>query len=505
MENLACEAITGAIDAGAGAVVAGGAKAALAGIVEFVIDGTGWLLGQLTGLIDGSTRPDVTSGWFRGAYGDMAAIALLGLLPFLLLAIIQGIVRQDLGQLVRSAFVFVPLAALGTGAAVVVVDMLVTITDGMSNWIGRNMGSDLNDFATGLGTAVAALALPTGGAAAGFAALLGAIVVGFATFVIWLELVLRQGAIYVAVLFLPLGFMAMVWPATAHWLRRLVQGLVAIILSKFVIVAVMALAATALDTDVATDGYGVVVGGGALLSLAALAPYVLLRLIPVFDAGMTSQLEGTLRRPTAAVAPPGGGRSQIAHMLHQRLANTGGGAGPTVAAAGAAGGGPSGLMGAVGLNGGKPGAAAVAGGAAAAGTLGVATAGAKAAQAGLGTASQTGEATVSKGTESESKGRLPRAGASGDVASTEGLGGSPASQDGPSHNGTGLPRQDGVRGPAIGPTQPSLANGHQPSTPSGNDDPPPGRPPGPPGPGLEHLRIHPLVDEPGPDPDGRQP
>jgi len=286
-----------------------------------------------------------------------------------------------------------------TGWLVVVVDMLVTITDGMSNWIGRSMGSDLNDFATGLGTAVVALSVPTAGAAAGFAALLGAIVVGFATFVIWLELVLRQAAIYVAVLFLPLGFMAMVWPATAHWLRRLVQGLVAIILSKFVIVAVMALAATALDTDVATDGYGVVVGGGALLSLAALAPYVLLRLIPVFDAGITSDLEGTFRRPTAAVAPPGGGRSQIAHMLHQRVGSGSGAAGPTAAAVGGASGGPAAAMRAAGVgSAGKAGVGAVAGGATAAAGLGVAAAGAKAAQAGLGAAAQTTDQATSKAT-----------------------------------------------------------------------------------------------------------
>lgn len=319
-----------------GDVIVGGAESALRAVVSFVVDGAAWLLEQLAEIIDDSTRPNVTSGWFQGAYRDMTAVAVLGLLPFLLLAIVQAVIRQDGGSLLRSV-AYVPVAALGTGAAVVVVDMLVTITDALSAWISQSLGADLTAFATGLGTAVLALSAPTGGTVALFAGLIAAGMVAFTTFVIWIELLLRQAAIYVAVLFLPLGFMALVWPATAHWLRRLVQGLVAIILSKFVIMAVMALAATAMDAEVATEGFAVVVSGAALLLLAALAPYVLLRLIPVFEAGLSSQLEGTLRRPTAAVSPHSGG--QIARMVRARMhANGAHGAGTNGAAGGGIGG-----------------------------------------------------------------------------------------------------------------------------------------------------------------------
>jgi hypothetical protein len=273
-------------------------------------------------------------------------IATLGVLPFLILALIQAVIRQDLALMLRSTFAYVPLAAIGTAGAVVVVDLLVTLTDGLSNWIGQSIGGDLTEFATGLGTALTALTAPAGPTVAGFAALLAAGVVAFVTFVIWLELLLRQAAIYVAVLFLPLAFMAMVWPATAHWLRRLVQGLVAIILSKFVIVAVIAMAASAVDANTADEGYAVVITGASMLSLAALAPYVLLRLIPVFDAGLSSQLEGTYRRPTAATAPPARG-GQIAHMVRQRVGGSGGhgpGPGSPAASGGPSGGGTAGSV-----------------------------------------------------------------------------------------------------------------------------------------------------------------
>lgn len=322
-----CDTTGAILGDGVGLVVGSGADAVLASMVGFVVDGAVWLLEQLAAVIDASTRPDLRSGWFRVAYGDMALVGMLGLLPFLLLALLQALIRQDAGMMLRAAFGYVPLAALGTAGAIVVTDLLVTLTDQLSGWIARGLGSDLEQFTTGVGTALARLSAPSGGAVAGLAALVAAALVAFSTFVIWLELLLRQAAIHVAVLFLPLAFMAMVWPATAHWVRRLTQGLVAIILSKFVIVAVIAMAASALDADVADEGFGVVMSGGALLGLAALAPYVLLRLIPVFDAGMSSQLEGTFRRPTAAVAPPSGG-SRVTGLIRQRV---GGGAHAAVA------------------------------------------------------------------------------------------------------------------------------------------------------------------------------
>ena len=318
-----CDGVATVVGGGAGLVVEGGATAALRAVVGFVVEGAAWLLGEVGTFIDTSTRPDLSSGWFQGSYADMAVIATLGVLPFLILALIQAVIRQDVALMLRSTFAYVPLAAIGTAGAVVVVDLLVKLTDGLSDWIAASIGGDLTEFATGLGTALTALTVPAGPAVAGLAALLAAGVVAFVTFAIWLELLLRQAAIYVAVLFLPLAFMAMVWPATAHWLRRLVQGLVAIILSKFVIVAVIAMAASAVDANTADEGYAVVITGASMLSLAALAPYVLLRLIPVFDAGLSSQLEGTYRRPTAATAPPARG-GQIVHMMRQRVGWSGG-------------------------------------------------------------------------------------------------------------------------------------------------------------------------------------
>ena len=63
---------------------------------------------------------------------------------------------------------------------------------------------------------------------------------------VWVELLIRAAAVYVAVLFLPLALASLAWPAIAHWCRRLVDTLVALVLGKFVIVSVLSLAAGAL-------------------------------------------------------------------------------------------------------------------------------------------------------------------------------------------------------------------------------------------------------------------
>ena len=69
-------------------------------------------------------------------------------------------------------------------------------------------------------------------------------------------MIIRDAAIYICVFFLPLTFVAMIWPATSRWARRLVELLVAIILAKFVIVAILSLATAAITNTSLIQGNG---------------------------------------------------------------------------------------------------------------------------------------------------------------------------------------------------------------------------------------------------------
>ena len=77
----------------------------------------------------------------------------------------------------------------------------------------------------------------------------------------------------------------LVWPAVSHWCRRLVETLAALILSKFVIVATLSLAAGAVSSGTAgtgADGVGFRPSWPAARSscMATFVPFAILRLIP---------------------------------------------------------------------------------------------------------------------------------------------------------------------------------------------------------------------------------
>jgi hypothetical protein len=76
---------------------------------------------------------------------------------------------------------------------------------------------------------------------------------------------------------------ARIWPKLEKWATRLAEALTALILSKFVIVAVLSVAAAAVADSRASEGFNGVLAAGALLVFAAFAPLVLFRLVQFAD------------------------------------------------------------------------------------------------------------------------------------------------------------------------------------------------------------------------------
>ncbi len=92
-------------------------------------------------------------------------------------------------------------------------------------------------------TSVAALSGATGSAMLAF--FIGLLAIA-ATIGLWIELLIRAAAVDVIVLMLPLFFAAMVWPARRVWAVRAIETLIALILAKFAVVAVLTLGGAAL-------------------------------------------------------------------------------------------------------------------------------------------------------------------------------------------------------------------------------------------------------------------
>ncbi len=293
-----CQAVGGA----SSTVLGAGADGVLGALSNWVVGGAGWLLDQVGGVLSTTTSIDVGSGWFTTDYRAMTGIAAAVVVPVLLLSIAQSVYRQSAAVLVRSALVQLPLALVLTAVAVQLVQLSLAVTDNLCTAISAGAGANIAQALSGLATALTSQAASGTQGIPSFVLFVGALLLAFGAFALWLELLVRAAAVYVAVLFLPIGLASLAWPAISHWARRLVDTLAALILSKFVVVAILSLAVSAVGSGT-QNGFSAVLGGGALLLLAVFSPFVLLRLIPVIEGGATAQLDGARHRLTSSLGP----------------------------------------------------------------------------------------------------------------------------------------------------------------------------------------------------------
>ncbi|HEX4864324.1 MAG TPA: hypothetical protein VFV02_09640 [Acidimicrobiales bacterium] len=298
-----------------GGDVAGSAASAAAGglinaMTSFLSAADSWLVGHIAGLYD--VAPDLHGSWFRTAYQSMVRVFEAAVTPVLLVATIGSVVRQDLRRLGRIWGLGLPLATLAAAGVALFTDLAMRASDGLT---GLVVGAHL-DIRGPL------LNLATNPIAAGSPALVSMGVYSLALVggvLVWLELVLRSAAIYVAVFFMPLGLVTYVWPATAGIAKRSVEVLVALVLCKFVIFSTLWLGLSAVSGGNSIDG---TLEGSGILLLASFSPFVLLKLVPIAEVNAIAHLEGMSRRPfraasrgAATVAGPG-------HPVVQRVLAT---------------------------------------------------------------------------------------------------------------------------------------------------------------------------------------
>ncbi|HWF26430.1 MAG TPA: hypothetical protein VG275_13325, partial [Solirubrobacteraceae bacterium] len=291
-------------------ITGGGRKASsalgLGALVTWVLGGAAFALHETATLLGKTTNPELGAAWFSSTYLHMAAIATLLTLPFLFAAAVQALMRSDLAMLVRAAFGYLPLAMLAIGIAAPLTTLLLAASDGVSGTIEQAAGGQGTDFLFRASVILGGLSAV---ARSPFVAFLLGFFIAAGALMLWLELVLREVAVYVVVLTLPLVFAAFVWPARRIWAIRAVELLVALILAKLAIVSVLALGAGALDHATHTASIISLLAGMALVTLGAFAPWVLVKLMPLGElaAAAAGPLRGHLdegRRSGAKMAVP---------------------------------------------------------------------------------------------------------------------------------------------------------------------------------------------------------
>jgi hypothetical protein len=273
-------------------VGAAATSAIVVAIGVWVLGGAKFALRETAVVLGNTSSPQLASTWFSSTYWRVAGIAVLLTLPFLFAAAVQALLRSDLALLLRAAFGYLPLAMLAVSIAAPVTMLLLAASDQLSAVVSSATGNASSRF-------ISLSVVSLGGlsdAAGPFMAFFLCMFVVAGAVVLWIELLMREAAVYVIVLMLPLAFAGMVWPARRIWAVRAIELLVALVMSKFAIVAVLSLGGAALFSGTSAGGHSVTaaVAGAVLLVMGVFTPWALLRLLPL--AEVASSAAGSLSR-----------------------------------------------------------------------------------------------------------------------------------------------------------------------------------------------------------------
>ena len=341
-------------------------------IANLLLSGIGWLFAIVWGFIDSTTTPDLYASWFAGGpFAIVVKLASMLLMLAVALAIAEAIWNRDGTELARAVVQHFPKALFMLTGLLFVTTLGLALADAITVWMLDTVAYGANDFAEallevdnsftfGLGLVVIMIA---------------ALVMIFVLLIVALELIVREGFIFILVAITALALVADVYrPARGAGGRagRLLAGVIAM---KPIVALCFAIGAAALGTaggggdDVSAvpepgeeqeagddlvdasdqDTLGVILAGLATISLAAITPFTVLRLFPwegtEATEGTRGQLSGAVTGPakaaaaTAAMAASGGasaGAASAGGGAAAGQAASGGGAAAASAAGAAA-------------------------------------------------------------------------------------------------------------------------------------------------------------------------
>jgi hypothetical protein len=209
-----------------------------------------WAIGGVVHAMQSTTTPDFTS-WFAGPWRAMLSVVAWLSVPILFVGVGSAALRGDLPSVLRRGLGAPVVMALSTAVALPVTAGILTLVNGCCGLlVNLAIGGD-QGFGQGLAHlstfALSATAATGGSALPGLAAALIVALAGFAALVIWFVLALRGALLYLEVLAVPLALCGLYWGGTAHWIKRLVDLIIATIVSQLVITMLMVLAAADLN------------------------------------------------------------------------------------------------------------------------------------------------------------------------------------------------------------------------------------------------------------------
>ncbi|MCQ9367631.1 conjugal transfer protein TrbL [Brevibacterium sp. 50QC2O2] len=273
----------------------------------------GWLIEAMWKVFDSTTLVDVTAKGYLDVYNLLFGIGVLIVLLFFCFQLILGLIRREPSALAR--------AALGAGKAILGSFLVITLTATALEIVDQLCIGIVQAGGETTGTMGDKIALLTAGltginiAAPGVGAIVTIFLAGLmicAVAIVWFSLLIRKALLLVAIVLAPVAFAGAAWDVTRSWIGKWAAFVVALIVSKLVLVVVFLIAITQVATPIEADLSAVTepISGIVLLFIAAFAPYMVYRFISFlgFDLyhamGTEQEAKNALNQPIPVPSKP---------------------------------------------------------------------------------------------------------------------------------------------------------------------------------------------------------
>lgn len=320
----------------AGDVVASVVIAPFEWMAEAMGNTARWLFEGIWELFHTTTLVDVTSPEYLAVYNIVFGIAVLLTFAFFCLQLIGGLIRREPGALGRAA-TGMAKSILGAFILVAVTATLLEITDQLSLGLIHASGHTLEEMGDRLaalvtGLTVTSIAAPGVGILVtiflGFLAICGALIV-------WFSLLIRKALLLILVILGPVALAGAGWDVTRGWFAKWASFVIALIVSKLIVVLVFLVAITQVSAPIDMDLASIAdpIAGVVLMLVAAFAPYLAYKLLAFAGADMyhlsstEQEAKQAVNRPVPVPHAPGKGDGGPKKVLDGNDDGGGGGKG----------------------------------------------------------------------------------------------------------------------------------------------------------------------------------
>ncbi|MFG2294186.1 hypothetical protein [Streptomyces sp. NPDC048603] len=257
----------------------------LSSLAKGCADAAVWIVGKLSEIVKGTSDVDFTDQGFLKHYAIVFAASTILTLIIWLLAVAKRAIRGvPFTTAMSEAIGFLWLTVLASAFTPLVLHVVVSATDGISETIASATGNQSDVFFGGF-----IEALKKGDSIGGGPIMLivVALVTILAAGILALELVIRAALLYVGALLGVVVYAGLVDRNLWGHVRRWAGIMIAVILVKPVIVIVLGLAG-ALAGKNGPDAFSAVVSGLAIILLAIFASGMIYRFVPGFGDEIVS-------------------------------------------------------------------------------------------------------------------------------------------------------------------------------------------------------------------------